>query len=297
MKTKEEIITFLQNEPLIEWRLSAATIDWNTLRRAQGASLFFGVGLCTAKEPAVAIPFDILAFFLVAEKLKRFLDLSKIIVLIADRHALTNPFMTAQIVDTLTQKTETLFHNLIQKLHLDSFEIRRASTMLSTAQTTSLVPDGIPKENPYLTQEIADVVWMSEHDRLILKLGWTIDSALSPSGHDERFFDLVMRPILPHSVSFLFTQAGRTFDRHRQKVSPYISVAGEHRLLLTPSELVAPTLRAAEKQWGDVHMGGARKHLGNIIRLFEQLFGHLPAMTFEEKLQHVLNVTMKGEGV
>ena len=35
------------------------------------ATLFFGVGLCTSKEPADAIPFDILAFFLEAEKLRK----------------------------------------------------------------------------------------------------------------------------------------------------------------------------------------------------------------------------------
>lgn len=297
MKTKNEIITFLKNETLLEWKLSCASIDWKSILQAEGSSMFFGVGLCTSKEPVSAVPFDILAFFLEAEKLRRFFDLKKIIVLIADRHALTNPFMSREQVDKLGQNTISIFERVIRNFNLQSFEIRKASVMLSATQLNNILPPNIKRANQYLVQEIADVIWMITHDNLALKLGWSIDSALEISGHDERFFDLTMKELLPRKISFLFTTSGRTFDKHRQKASPYISIKGEHRLLLTPGERVEAKLHEAEMLWSDKHFGGARKHLANIIRSFEELFGHLPGMPFEQKLQHIVDVSMKGVSI
>jgi len=297
MKTKDQIMTFLKNDPLIEWKLSCAAMDWHAALRAEGATLFFGVGLCTSKESAAAIPFDILAFFLEAEKLRRFFELKKVIVLIADRHALTNSFMSKEQVDKLSQRTISIFEGIIRNFDLTSFEIRKASLMLPEAELKNILPTDIKLPNQYLIQEIADVLWMIKHDNLALKLGWSIDSALEASGHDERFFDLTMKEFLPRQISFLFTTAGRTFDKHRQKVSPYISVQGEHRLLLNPGECVADKLHEAEMLWDDKHFGGARKHLSNIIRSFEDLFGHLAGLSFEQKLQHILDTSMKGVSI
>ncbi|MBM3283636.1 hypothetical protein FJY90_05335 [Candidatus Gottesmanbacteria bacterium] len=294
MKKIEEITTFLKNNSLLEWKLSCSAIDWDSLCQAKGGSVFFGVGLCTEKEPAVSIPFDILAFFLEAEKLRKFFDLAKVIVLIADTHALTNQFMTRNVVEKLSQQSTTTFEHIIKNLNLTSFEIRKASTMRLDSNLDTLFPAHAKLSNQYLIQEIADVIWMIRNDNLKLKLGWSIDSALEVSGHDERFFDLTMRELLPRQISFLFTSAGRTFDKHRQKVSPYISVKGEHRLLLTPNEPIGKKLREAEIIWSDKHFGGARKHLGDIIREFESLFGHLAGLSFEQKLQHINDVAMKG---
>lgn len=293
MKTKDEIVAFLKNEPLLKWKLSCAAIDWQTAIRAEGTTLFFGVGLCTSKEPASAVPFDILAFFLEAEKLRRFFELGKVIVLIADRHALTNPFMNKEQVDKLSQHTISILDRIIHNFELKSFEIRKASVMLPDTELNNVLPSDIKLQNQYLVQEIADVIWMVTHDNLTLKLGWSIDNALAVSGHDERFFDLTMKKLLPRQISFLFTAAGRTFDKHRQKVSPYISVKGEHRLLLTSGERVDAKLHEAEIMWSDKHFGGARKHLANIIRSHEEIFGHLPGLSFEQKLQHIIDMSLK----
>lgn len=297
MKTKQEIITFLQNEPLIEWRLSSASIDWNSLRNAECKSLFFGVGLCTAKEPAFAVPFDILQFFLVAEKLRRFLLLGKIIVLVADRHALTNSFMSEELVDKLTKKTTNLFEKIIQNFQLSSFEIRKASEMFSENQVNKLFPQVIGMPNQYLAQELADVLWMQKHDGLIVKLGWTIDGSPISSGHDERFFDWEIRKLSLSPISFFFTHAGRTFDRHRQKTSPYISVRREHRLFLDAHENVTHKLKNAQEVWGDESLGGATKHLANIARCFESLFGNFQGMTLSEKIQFIMDKATKGATV
>ncbi len=296
MKTKQEIMMFLQNEPLIEWRLSTGSIDWDSLMNSQGKSLFFGIGLCTSKEPSAGVPFDILQFFLIAEKLRQFFELRKVIVLIADRHALTNSFMTKEIVKELCMQTESLLNAIIEKFQLQSFEIKKASTMMSEAQRVSLSPK-TSLSNQYLIEEVSDVLWLMREEKLAIKLGWTIDGSISSPGHDERFFDREIEKFLSRPISFIFTHAGRSFDRHRQKVCPYIAIRGENRIILSPNEHVAEKLHVAHETWGDSSLGGTKRHLANIVRLFESLFGHLSSMTLDEKVQHVLDRALKGEVV
>ncbi len=71
---QNDIEQLIKQEPLLMGDISHAFIDWPSLLAAPHPSLFFGVGLCTSKEPAVAIPFDILSFFFLAEKLRRELE-------------------------------------------------------------------------------------------------------------------------------------------------------------------------------------------------------------------------------
>lgn len=288
MKTKEEILSFLQNEPLIEAELSGGAINTLTLNDPKGASLFFGVGLCTAKEPAVAIPFDILSFFLVAERLRRFLDMDKVIVLIADTHALTNRFMTSDEVNTLTQKGLRTMTGIIRNLDLNKFELLVHSDIV-TQKTFKESLEAIPSmDNQYVRHEITDISWLTKHRGVSLKLGWAIDSCPIPGGHDERFFDAGLQKLASLPIGFLYIKAGRTFDKHRQKVSPYISVAGEPRLIINPDEDVRGKFAAAHLSWGDDHFGGTRKHVADIVRAFEKLFGQLPSLSLEQKIEHIM---------
>jgi len=283
-------MTFLSNEPLIEAEASHAFIDWPSLIDTEGKTLFFGVGLCTAKEPAVAIPFDILSFFFVAERLKRFFGLSRIIVLIADTHAETNTFMSSDLIrNTRTNIVHTL-EKVVRNFSLPNFEILLASQM-HQLETFKRINTQLPAiDNQYLHQELADIIWLSKHKNLGIKLGWTIDSSTKPSGHDERFFDTQLLAHQKLPISFIFVKAGRTFDAKRPKASPYIAVRGEHRLLLQPCKQVNRKLTAQSGGRNTNTLEGAKKHLGNIVRLFEKLFIKLPAMTQEQKMQFILNI-------
>ncbi len=196
--------------------------------------------------------------------------------------------MTKEIVNTLCASTESLFKNTINNFNLSSFEIKKASAFTSIK---------INATNQYLREEFADVLWLVNHENLAIKLGWTIDRQMHPGGHDERFFDWEIKKMLPEPISFVFTHSGKTFDRHRQNVSPYVAVENENRLMLSSTENVIEKLRALSISWAEPWLGGTKKHLANIVRLFESLFGHLPNMTFEEKIQHVLDVTVKGISV
>jgi hypothetical protein len=166
--------------------------------------------------------------------------------------------------------------------------------MISKKELNQELLNKVEATNQYLIQEICDVIWMMQRDNLAIKLGWAIDGNINPEGHDERFFDTSMREFLPHPIVSIFTKAGRTFDKHRQKVSPYISLEREHRLLLSPNEDIAFKIHEAETLWNDSEWGGTRKHLANIIRAFESLFGHIPGLSFEQKLNHIIDITTKG---
>lgn len=297
MKLKNEILTFLQNEPLIEAELSSAAIKTLTRTDPNGKSLFFGVGLCTAKEPAVAIPFDILSFFLIAERLRQFLGMTRVVVLIADTHALTNSFMTPDIVHALTQKSLRVLSSVIRNLHLNKFELLVHSD-IAVHKTFTNTLEAIPAmDNQYLRHEIADITWLVKHRGVAVKLGWTIDGSPIPGGHDERFFDTRLQKLAPMPIGFLYLKAGRTFDKHRQKVSPYISVAEEPRIIIDSHEDVRGKFSAARASWGNDHFGGTRKHIADIVRLFEKLFGQLPSMSLEQKVEHIIERITKEKTV
>lgn len=283
-------MTFLSNEPLIEAEATRSFIDWPSLLNSEGKTLFFGVGLCTAKQPAVAIPFDILAFFFVAERLKRFFNLSRVIVLIADAHAQTNSFMTSGIISETQSNILTTFQKIVRNFSLPDFEILMASDICREESFQSVLKQLPSLENQYLRQELADIIWLTNHKNLAIKLGWTIDNSPEPSGHDERFFDTQLRSIQNMSISFVFSGAGRTFHPRKPKASPYISVMGDHRVLIQPQKDVAFKFRGAETQWGSASCNGVRGHLADIVRLFEKLFVKLPRMTLEQKIQFILNI-------
>ena len=290
MKMQEEIMTFLSNEPLIKAEITRAFLDWPSLLNSEGKTLFFGVGLCTAKQPAVAVPFDILSFFFVAERLKRFFALSEVIVFIADAHAQTNRFMTPEIISDSRRNILETFNRIIHNFSFPNFEILLASEITQLESFQSILSTLPSLENQYLRQELADVVWLTQNKNLSIKLGWTIDNSTQPTGHDERFFDTQLLSIQKIPVSFMFTRAGRTFDPNKPKASPYISVRDDHRLLIKPQEDVPQKFHEAETRWGVSSCNGVRGHFADIVRLFEKLFIKLPLMTLEQKIQFILNI-------
>ena len=97
MKTIEEIQMFLKTNHYLSGGFLVHEHILKSFKK-QLERRFFRVGLALTKNHPKGIPFDILIFFLEAERLKKFLSLGKVIVLIADDHALTNSFMTSQQV-------------------------------------------------------------------------------------------------------------------------------------------------------------------------------------------------------
>lgn len=291
---KNDLESLIRQEPLLMEEISHAFIDWDSLLSTDNPSLFFGVGLCTSKEPAVAIPFDILSFFFVAEKLRRSLKLQTIFVLIADEHALTNNFMTDKIIRELRSHMLLTFTTIIHNLHLQNFQVITSSEIHRDPmfqETLSSIP---PMTNEYLRKEIADMTWFTRVHNVRIKLGWTINNDITPHGHDERFFDTQIQKnhVLP--LSFLHLKAGRTFDPKRPKASPYISVAHESRIVLTNNEDVEQQMNHVHMRCSDEVFRATRSHLALIVRLFESLFIRIPKRSLEEKIQFIIDLSTQG---
>lgn len=289
-QTKLESI--IKEEPLLLGDISHAFIDWESLRTTVHPSLFFGVGLCTNKAPAVAIPFDILSFFLLAEKLRRELELDKVFVLIADEHAKTNAFMTDAMIQNLTHCMQSTFTTVIRNLRLTHFQILKSSQTHQDSSFQFTLNSIQSLSNEYLRKEIADLTWFTRTQNVRLKLGWSINNDPIPQGHDERFFDTQIRDAHALPLSFLHCKAGRTFDPHRLKVSPYISIANEQRILLSADEQVRDKMVTITKSGNNREaIAGVRSHLSLIVRLFESLFIRIPKQTLEEKVQFIIDLS------
>lgn len=248
------------------------------------ASIFFGLGLCTSKKPAVAVPFDILSFFLTAESLIRQVPNLKTLVLIADTHAETNPFMDEGKIRKSKQKLTTVCQKIINNLNLNNFSIIFASQITQLPSFLEILNSLPVLENSYLRREIADVIWLSQHENLIAKLGWSLDLKPNSKGHDERFFDLEIQKFLDKPVQFIHLEAGRTFDVTKPKASPYIAVEGENRILLESDEKVSEKIVMANKK--------TLIHLSKIVSLFEKLFGTIEADNLSGKIQFIINKIM-----
>jgi hypothetical protein len=283
----------IKQEPLFMGDISRMFIDWTSLLSTPNPSLFFGVGLCTSKEPATAIPFDILALFLVAEKLRRNLQLDHVFILIGDAHAATNIFMTPTIIQPLRNTMHHTFVKIIHNLHLSThFQIVFGSQLEKDISFQSILSDLPEMDNGYVRQEIADLLWFTSFRNVRIKLGWSINNDLMPSGHDERFFDNHIRKTVSLPLTFLHVAAGRTFDEHRPKTSPYISIAGENRILLSEHENVQEKISILKQKTDTVR--AALSHLNQIVRLFESLFIKIPKDSIEEKVQFITDLSTHG---
>ena len=150
---------------------------------------------------------------------------------------------------------------------------------------------GASEEHEYVRREMADMEWYRTKADVRIKMGWIIQATETGMGFDERRFDREYLRFHPGQMSFIYTKPGRTFDTSRPKASPYISVAGEQRLLLAPQVNAAEIFAATNDP---KNLGGAKKHLQSIVRAYESLFGNLGkigegGLTLDDKIQHIID--------
>ena len=290
----EAISKLVKNEALIETEPSLEMLDANVVD-TEGGSLYYGTGLTTPREISVGLPFDVLGMILTAEKLRRACGFENIYHHIADTHAKTNEWISPEAVDARANQVVNTLHKVKEKLKLDNFFPILSSSFDATSEYKSMVDSfASSEEHEYVRREMADMEYYRAHFGVKIKLGWIIQARETDMGFDERRFDQEFRKLRGNVLSFIYTKPGRTFNPNRPKVSPYIKIASEGRLLLDSSEKVSDILEAGViMSKGDKHLGGARKHLESIVRLYESLYGKFDKISLEEKLQIIINYCLK----
>jgi len=283
----DQLVVFIKNQQLIQIGPTLDNIQPSLLQQKSG-SIFFGTGICTPDHLSIGLPFDFLGMLLTAESFRKKLGFKRIIHQIADTHAISNGF-DPKLVKEITEKTLNTCKIICKNLGLVKVEIVLASKVMK---------DDLHKElnkftdeldfHEYIKKEVADIEWFRQKHNACLKIGWTIQNSKAVLGNDERVFDQAYQKVFKTPMSFIFLKPGRTSDKSRQKVSPYISIHGESRLMLEKDENIEEKVRRFSKNWEDDNCGGTMKHLRNVTRVFEQIFGNLTGLTLEEKINFII---------
>lgn len=281
----------LINHPLLSIRLTDKEIE-RIAAQFKGKNIFFGVGLVTQKNISVATPFDILGMFFTAEQLRRLVIGEKIFVFVADQHATTNTQLSQDDIAKRTDETILLFEKIIHNFNLQHITIVRTTHLNSVPEIRKIFAALPNFDNDYLKHEVADVCWLQQFHNVGIKLGWSMSSSINIEGHDERFFDQTIKKFCPH-VLFLHLVPGRTFDEKRSRVSPYISVEGEKRLVVQRGVKVQDVLNQFKKECSPEIFKATIRHLSQITRLHDDLFGPMKHKTLNEKIQMLINTATK----
>jgi hypothetical protein len=278
----------LINNPLILKTFNKQQI-FELMAKVQGSNLFFGAGIMTQNKLSAATPFDILGFFFTAEQLRRSLNGEKVVVFIAEQHAFSNELFPEQKIRQQTDLMIDTVNRIISNFNLVNFQIIRTSQLQQEESIKKIFRQELPKmSNQYLQHEVADVIWLNRFHDVKLKLGWAMSSEIIVTGHDERFFDQEIKKFCDQ-VEFIYLKPGRTFDLTRSRVSPYISVDKETRLLLKKGQNIQQLLESIKETESNDVAKATFRHLCNIVRLHDQIFQPLKFMTMTEKIQWILN--------
>ncbi len=267
---RQEFLKLLQNEPLVH-AVPTMAMTHPLLFEHQAGSIYYGTGLSTPRAASIGLPFDVLILVLVAEKLRKALGLKAIHHHIADTHALTNSFCTSEGVAAMaTQYREVL--GRIAEVTGIPLQVHLSSEFDRTDVYHKLLDTIVSDKAEYVRRELADMLWYRRQHNVHLKLGWLVQATETKVGFDERLYDREFLARCDYTMSFAYVVAGRTLDPKRPKASPYISVAGEGRVLFTPGQNVREMVEAAIQNWaGDKKLGGVIQHWNAILRLWDRV--------------------------
>jgi hypothetical protein len=283
----EKVLNILSNTELL--LTSFSTEQWLLwAKENKGKNIFFGIGLMTSSALSEAVPFDVLAMFFLAELIRKIVEAEKVFVLVADQHAITNQLLPLEKIQEITQNTLATIASINQAFDLNHFEVIQ-TTPLNFDERIKTIYRNLPNiTNDYLKHEIADTLWLQKHHGVGIKLGWAMSTEQAVQGHDERFFDAQIAQFSAE-MAFIHAKPGRTGRPERQRVSPYVSVAGEERLLLRPDEDVISKMRRWRSDTTNVAVKPLLRHVSQIIRLHDRLFVPVGQMSLEEKVQTLIS--------
>lgn len=286
----EELGKLALQHPLLETKPSL-----EALAAARPASprraVFVGVGMCSRRGLSVSLPVDVLGLLAPAEEVRRALSAERLVVLVADAHAVTAGF-PARRVSRRAQEVVATLRRAGAALRLEHLEIWRASTLHAQASwrtALSFVRRRAPvSASPYFLQQSADVESMHRRFGGVVKVGWTLGGRRGePQARDEEAFDRFYRAHVGDHVGFLYAKAGRVLDDHRRKAPPYVATDEQRRVCLAPDEDVAAKLARARASQTTATVEGARRYYRALCASFSRLTEPL-AGPVEHRLQTLI---------
>jgi hypothetical protein len=221
---------------------------------------------------------------LLAEKIRRTLNLSTVFHHIADTHASSNDWLTQDQVQAVAARTQSDLQTIVAALGFKHYEAVLSSSFDSSPQYLTILEDIHTDLHEYVRRELADIEWYRRRYAVCVKLGWIIQEAETSLRFDERLFDREYRRVVSADMSFLYAQAGRTFDKERPKAPPYIHIDGESRVVLQESEDVISKFRklAPSKK--------VLQYFGNIVSLYDEIVGGIDkTLELPEQMQSMID--------
>jgi len=235
-------------------------------------SLYFGIGLGNHHTLTNGLPFDVMLMILAAEKINRELGLSNVSVLIADQQSLTSYARGLSYLEERVKKLAATRQQQISgfsnKLGFKNWNVNCGSEISTTPEYQEILEElrkTLPQvRNQYALMELADIEWFSRHKRTDIKLGWTAESI----EHDERWFDKQYRSFLGNSMTFVYTEAGRTIEGsaappYSHSGDSYNVASSDDRLLVKPNEEIQKKFRRMPKK--------IQNFYGHLTNLFASL--------------------------
>jgi hypothetical protein len=270
---KQAVVECVAQQPLMHTR---ASLEGLRTARHRPAALLMGVGLCTPRQLARAVPLDLLGMLLPAEQLRQASGARELILLVADRHALTSGFGAAA-VDRRARATIELLDRLRRRFRIPT-RLIRASQFHDHADYRRVLADvagRLPDDHEYVHRQLADCIHFDREYGGILKIGWT---AQSPHRLDEVALDRRLRSLYQGRISFAYCKPGRTVDG--RPMPPYVALSPARRVCLEPGEDPARKLARLAASDGQ---RACRRHLRAIAYSYARQVG-LPRGPLERRL-------------
>jgi hypothetical protein len=287
---KRETLKCAIQHPLIQ---TDATLTGMAAIRERPRVVTLGIGLASQRTLSWGLPFDVLGMLLPAEQVRRAAGAERVVVLIADRHAVSNGF-ARQRVEHRAREVARMLDAVRGALGLP-FDIVQAEMMHqdpSYERIHERVRASAGATHPYVTLEVADTEYLRRIYGSIVKLGWVLGRGPARDALDERFFDERFRGWLGAEVGFAYCAAGRTLDPRRPRAAPYLVFDPAQRLLLRPDEPVERKLAAFTERAPPHLQRAVTGHLRRITQVYSRTIAPLEGLLAERMctvLQHIFS--------
>lgn len=287
---KQRLERCIVQEPLIDTGTSLEALHRMALRPAPRA-VVVGIGLCTRTQLGTGLPLDLLGMLLPAERIRRVVGASSLVVLVADEHALDNGLDFYRVRERAHSTVATLIQ-IQQALALPHMRVVRASSFHHTEGYRAILDDVARRapdlEHRYVAKQVADTEYLHRACRSILKVGWVIGRGRTARRCDEVVFDERVRECFGDRIGYVYCKAGRTLDDRKRKAIPYVVLDPAARICLRPDENVFRKLKRAQSNTSPDTINGYRNHLRALAYSFSKHVQPL-AGPLEHRVQAIIS--------